>query len=1102
MRHLTPFLIIFLLVSSCNSGVKENTELFSLLPPDVTNVDFVNQLTETEQFNQIQYLYFNNGAGVAAGDINNDGLADLYFTSSQNSNKLYLNKGDLIFEDITEKSGTGGVGDWKTGVTMADVNGDGFLDIYVCQVGRYKVLTGRNQLFINQGDLTFKEEAASYGLDFQGFSTHSTFFDYDLDGDLDMYLLNHSVHSSRSYGPVSLRFDQDSLAGDRLYRNDEANGKRIFTDVTPQSGIYSSQIGYGLGVNICDINNDGLPDIYISNDFHEDDYLYINNGNGTFTDRFKESIQHTSRSSMGNDAADINNDGLIDVVVLDMLPEEQKIRRQSGGEDDDDVYRIKLEYGYGYQFVRNTLQLNLGGGMFSEIGRLAGVFSTDWSWAPLLCDVDNDGFKDLFITTGIYRRSNDLNYIRFLTDNEFFEAENNKNTPDSVLYQEMPLYPQYNYIYRNSGDLTFINMAHKWGFNTRSYSNGCAYADLDNDGDLELISNNINENAYIYRNNAVEQNNSNFMRIGLKGSGLNTHGVGTRVTVYHEGQKQLAEYFPTRGFMSASAGDLHFGLGTTVSVDSLRVRWPDLSEQLLKNLAVNQHIILDQADAVRPATVQGVNDIGTLVTSATLPGLDYSHIEDRFENFKHEVLVPHTLFSEGPGLAVADLNGDGLEDLFAGSPKDQPSAVFMQQEDGSFKQVILPVFIRDLLSETVDAAAFDADGDKDTDLYLVRGGSEVSQGNPVLSDRLLINNGSGEFSESESLPPTSNNGSCVAPGDFDNDGDTDLFVGSISVPGAYGLSPRQLLLENDGSGNFTDVTEKRMKRFVKAGMVTDAIWADYDSDGDPDLILAGEWMKITILENNDGNFTDGTAKAGLGETSGWWYSLHAADIDRDGDIDLIGGNHGLNSILKPSENEPVEMYLNDFDANGTLDQVLCSYQDGTSYPVASLEQLNRQMPGFKEQFSDYSDFAEKSTRNIFGRAALSKAIRKNATLFESCLFINKGDGTFEKVRLPMAAQFSPVRDIVTTDLNKDGHTDIIVAGNDFTVKPSYGRQDASFGWIMLNDGSNGFSTLMPAESGFRVTGDARKLRTIRIAGSQYIVVGVNNSNLQIFKVEK
>jgi enediyne biosynthesis protein E4 len=1102
MKRSVPVFIMLLAVLSCKPPGEKSKELLTLLSPEYTGVDFVNQLTETEQFNNIQYLYFNNGAGVAAGDINNDGLADLYFTSNQEPNKLYLNRGNLKFEDITLSAGVEGEGDWKTGVTMADVNGDGFLDIYVCQVGYYKTIRGRNQLFINNGDLTFSEEAEEYGLDFQGFSTQAAFFDYDLDGDLDMYLLNHSVHTARSYGSVDLRFDHDSLAGDRLYRNDEVNGKRVFKDVTRQSGIYSSQIGYGLGVNICDINNDGWPDIYICNDFHEDDYLYINNGDGTFTDRFKESILHTSRSSMGNDAGDINNDGLIDVIVLDMLPEEPDIRKQSGGEDEDDVYNIKLEYGYGYQFVRNTLHLNLGGGMFSEIGRLAGIYSTDWSWSPLFCDVDNDGLKDLFITTGIYRRSNDLDYVTFLTRNEFFEAEHNKNTPDKVLYEKMPLYPQYNYIYRNSGNLTFTNMARKWGFNTRSYSNGSAYADLDNDGDLDLITNNINEHAYIYRNDASGLPGAGFLSVSLKGKGLNTHAIGTRITLYYNGQKQLSEYFPTRGFMSASSGDLHFGLGQVKMVDSLIVRWPDLSEQVIKNVAAGQRIILDMKDAAEPKsrTVEK-NPATGLVVQTSLSGLNYRHVENPFANFPHEQLVPHNLFAEGPALAVADLNGDGLEDVIAGSAKDQLSAIFIQQADGSFKQQVVPAFIRDLLSETTDAAAFDADGDGDIDLYLVRGGSEVSQGNPLLSDRLLINNGEGGFSESkkEALPAAAYNGSCVAPCDFDNDGDIDLFVGSRSVPGAYGLSPKQLLLENDGNGNFRDVTEERFKKLIKTGMVTDACWIDYDNDGDKDLILVGEWMNVTVLNNRNGYFTDATRRAGLDATSGFWSSIHAVDIDQDGDMDLIAGNIGLNTIFRTSEKEPVEMYVNDFDKNGTLDQLICSYADGISYPIAMLDQLEDQMPGIKKQFPAYSDYGGKTAREIFGWKALNTAIKKKAVLSESCIFLNNGDGTFKTIKLPITAQFSPVRDIMTHDLNGDGKTDIILTGNDFTVKPVYGRYDASYGWCLINEGDNNFKTLMPSESGFMVTGDARKLALLNVSGKMYLLVGVNNNDLQIFE---
>lgn len=1101
MKSSASLLFILLLVFSCKQSKEGNNPLFTLLSPDSTNVHFVNQLTETEDFNIIEYLYFNNGAGVAAGDINNDGLVDLYFTSNQNPGKLYLNKGNLRFEDITKSAGVEGQGDWKTGVTLADVNGDGLLDIYVCQVGKYKVIHGRNQLFINQGDLTFKEEARDYGLDFCGFSTQAAFFDYDLDGDLDMYLLNHSVHSSRSYGPVSLRLEHDSLAGDRLYRNDELRGKRFFNDITDQAGIYNSQIGYGLGVNISDINNDGWPDIYISNDFHETDYLYINNRNGTFTNRFADYIQHTCRSSMGNDIADFNNDGQLDIMVLDMLPEEEKIRKQSGGEDDEDVYNIKLEYGYGYQFVRNNLQLNLGGGMFSEIGRLSGVYSTDWSWAPLFCDVDNDGFKDLFITNGIYRRANDLDYIKFMTKNEFFETEENKNTPDSVLYNKMPLYPYFNYMYRNNGDLTFTNKAKEWGFTTRTYSNGSAYADLDNDGDLDLVTNNINDPACIYRNNASTVGNNHFLSLSLKGKDLNSHAVGARVTLYLNGQEQVNEYFPTRGFMSASSGELHFGLGQVRTIDSLVVRWPGLSEQVVRNVEADQRMTLNAENADIRILKTNYNDtLDRLVARRILNGLDFRHVEDQFENFRHEQLVPHTMFAEGPAIAVADFNGDGLEDIFTGGAKDQLSVFYMQQSDGSFSEKTSPVLIKDLYCEDVDAAAFDADGDGDNDLYIVRGGSEVSPGNPLLNDRLLLNDGHGEFSERDkSLPLAAYNGSCVAPCDYDKDGDIDLFVGTRSVPGAYGLSPKQLLLENDGHGNFSDVTEKRMKRLNKIGMVTDACWIDYDNDGDNDLIIVGEWMKVSVLNNNNGTFTNATRPAGLQETSGWWNCIHACDIDSDGDVDLIGGNIGLNSILRASPREPVNMYVNDFDSNGTLDQIICQYQDGISYPVASLDELSKQMPGIEKKFPNYSDFGGKTAVEIFGRRAINGGIKKDAVLFASCLFVNNGDGTFGIKKLPPEAQVSPVRDILTDDFNKDGKTDIALVGNDYTAKPSYGRQDASYGWILLNSNDHGFKTLMPIASGFKVNGDARKILTAEILGKQFILVGINNNDLQVFE---
>ena len=1095
------FCFVLMLFSSCNPGEKAGDQLFSLLSPSFTHIGFKNQLTENEQSNIIEYLYFNNGAGVAAGDINNDGLADLYFTSNQKPNKLYLNKGGLKFEDITVAAGVAGKGDWKTGVTMADVNGDGLLDIYVCQVGKYKSYNGRNQLFINKGNLKFIDEAHDYGLDFQGFSTQAAFFDYDMDGDLDMYLLNHSVHTSRSYGNVSLRLDRDSLSGGRLFRNDDVNGKHVFHNVTQQAGIYSSQIGYGLGVNICDINNDGFPDIYVSNDFHENDYLYINNANGTFSERLTDFIAHTSRSSMGNDIGDINNDGLPDIIVLDMLPDDEKVRKQSGGEDDIELSDLKLQYGYNHQFVRNTLQLNLGGGMFSEIGRLAGVYSTDWSWSPLFCDLDNDGWKDLFITNGIYRRANDLDYVKFLTGaSGSFPSKDISSFSDKDLYEKMPLWPNVNYIFRNNGDLTFSNMAGEWGFNKPSYSNGSTYADLDNDGDLDLVVNNINAPAFIYRNNAIALSGNHFLSVVLKGKGMNTRGIGARVTLYCNGQKQIAEQFPTRGFLSATSDVLHFGLGKSDVIDSIVVRWPDLSEQMIKNVPVDTTIILEMINAGKPLNGNHRNyENMNLFSPALIPGLEFRHKEDDWVDFYRERLIPHSLSAEGPALTVGDVNSDGIQDLFIGGAKGQPSKLFIQSKNGSFKALDIPLLARERFADDVDAAFFDADGDGDKDLYIVRGGNELAIGDPLLTDLLLLNDGKGGFAKGE-LPLISHNGSCVRPCDFDGDGDEDLFVGSRSVPGAYGWSPDQFLLENDGHAHFNVVADDRLGALKNIGMVTDATWMDWDKDGDQDLVLAGEWMKICLFRNDKGHFTDVTSAAGLDETSGWWNCIDIADVDGDGDLDLIGGNLGLNSLLKASVKEPVEMYLNDFDNNGSLDQVICSYQNGVSYPFASLDELSSQISGLRKKYPNYSDFGGKTVQDIFGNNAVDQSIIKKAVLFESCLFLNSGNGTFKISKLPIESQFSEVRDILVGDINKDGKQDLILAGNNYAIRPSYGRYDASYGWCLLGDKSHTYNVIMPVKSGLKISGDARKIIPIEVLGKHYLVAAVNDGNLQIFQL--
>ncbi len=985
MKNSVLILLVLLFVFSCKPDGKKGEQLFTSLPSSSTQVDFKNKLTETEQSNIIEYLYFNNGAGVAAGDINNDGLVDLYFTSNQGPNKLYLNKGNMKFEDITESAGVAGSGDWKTGVAMADVNGDGFLDIYVCQVGKYKNLHGKNQLFINQGNNTFKDEAHDYGLDFQGFSTQAAFFDYDGDGDLDMYLLNHSVHTSRSFGDVSLRYDHDSLAGDRLYRNDLVDGKIIFHDVTQDAGIYNSQIGYGLGINVCDINNDGYPDIYISNDFHENDYLYINNKNGTFSEHLTDFIGHTSRSSMGNDIGDINNDGLLDIIVLDMLPDKEKIRKQSGGENDYELFMLKRKNGYNYQFVRNTLQLNLGGDMFSEIGQLAGVSSTDWSWSPLLCDVDNDGWKDLFITNGIYRRANDLDYVKFLTGgNRSLPPKDNSAFTDKELYEKMPLYPNISYIFKNNGDLTFSNMAKAWGINTRAFSNGSTYADLDNDGDLDLIVNNINGPAFLYRNNETTKSGNHYLSVVLRGKGMNTRGIGARVTIFCGGQRQTDEQFPTRGFLSATSDILHFGLGTMTKIDSLIVRWPDLSEQMIKDVAADQTLTLDVANALKKERIVHKDDEKTKFFSpVSIPGLVFKHKEDEWVDFYRERLIPHSLSAEGPSLSVADIDGDGLQDIFVGGAKRQKSEIFQQQKDGSFKSLKIPLLQDEYSLDVIDAAFFDADG-----------------------------------------------------------------------------------------------------------------------DGDKDIIVTGELLNVCIFKNDKGYFTYFTEYSGLGETTGWWNCLRVADVNGDGLPDIIAGNLGLNSLLKASVKEPVEMYLNDFDNNGSLDQVICSYQNGISYPVASLDELSGQIAGLEKKYPHYSDFGGKTVYDIFGKKAIDQSILKKAVLFESCLFHNNGDGTFKISKLPIEAQFSQVRDILVRDINKDGNTDLVLAGNNYAVRPSYGRYDASFGWCLLGDTSHTFKTLMPVKSGLKITGDARRIVPMDISGKHYILAAVNNGDLQIFQFLK
>ncbi len=1085
--HLTILLIsIIFIIFSCK---KEKT-LFQLLSANRTGIDFKNTIIENDSLNVLKFEYIYNGGGVGVGDFNNDGLQDVFFAGNQVSGKLYLNTGNLKFKDITQKSGIQ-TPHWTTGVALVDINADGWLDIYLCSIHPDINKTAPNQFFINQGLKdgipVFKEMAAEMGLENHRYSTQAVFFDYDLDHDLDCYILNNALEEYNRNTVRPKNIDGSAHSNDQLYRND--NGR--FTNVTKEAGIGIE--GWGLGIGTADFNEDGYPDIYCANDFLSNDLLWVNNKNGTFSNKIDNYIKHQSHNSMGVDIADINNDALPDLITLDMMPDDNRRQKSMFPAPNYDYFSMYEYLGYKPQYVRNMLQLNNGNGTFSEIGQMAGIYATDWSWTSLFADFDNDGWCDLLITNGYKKDVTDLDFASFNASVNPFGNTEDRREKFKKSFDALIGVKKSNFIYRNKQDLTFENVTEKWGMKLPSYSNGAAFADFDNDGDLDVVINNIDDEAFFYKNTLINKENTNahFLRIRLNGIEKNPAAFGAKVWIYYANQKQYAEFTPFRGYLSSVEPVLHFGLNNITKVDSVIVHWSGGQKSVIKNVAANQTLVLKQSDA--SLKTQPIISTQTTVFEevANKINLNWQHKENKFIDFKYQVLLPQRYSLNGPPLAVGDVNGDGLEDLYAGGSSGQLSQLFLQQVNGNFKAQDFPK--KDSLCEETAALFFDADGDKDLDLYVVHGGYEFDNEDNKYQDCLYLNDGKGRFSvNSKALPPTISSGSCVVANDFDRDGDLDLFVGGRVTPRAYPISPRSYLLQNN-NGIFKDITPVSLQNI---GMITAAVWADTDGDGWQDLILAGEFMPVQLLKNEQGNFKTGTLIA----PSGWWNALSAADFDKDGDVDFVAGNSGLNSRFKATEQEPVCLYAKDYDKNGSIDPILCRYIQGKEHPTHARDALVAQIPSLKKRFLLYADYGKKEFHDIFTKGELQGVLHLKATEMRSCYIENQGSGKFVVRALPNLAQIAPMNAILSEDANNDGHLDILAVGNSFAPEVQTGAYDASKGWILQGDGKGNFTPMPVTKTGFLVDGEGRSLVKIQAkAGNILFIAGCNKGKLKVFE---
>ncbi len=1093
-----------LLITAC--GNSERQKQFEALPSKQTGITFSNNLHETDTLNYFLYKYMYMGGGVAIGDVNNDGLQDVYFTGNMVDNKLYLNQGKLKFKDITNQAKVAGEkGRWITGVTMADVNADGWLDIYVCVAG----MKGdkRNLLYINDAkegqNPTFTEAAEQYGVADRGNSVQSVFFDYDLDGDLDLYVANYPITDTKTgvynYREIMKYVTPDK--SDHLYRN---NGNGKFEDVTTQSGVL--KFGLSLGISVGDYNQDGWPDLYVSNDFATPDYFFFNNGDGTFTNKLENVINHTAFYGMGVDAADFNNDGLLDIAQVDMTPEDNFKSKANMASMNIPVFHAMVNNGMYYQYMKNALQMNMGMNeddlpQFGEISQLANVSLTDWSWAPLLADFDNDGWKDLFITNGSRREINGKDFFK----------EMNKDKTQRAHYldwvKKMPAEKVENYALKNNGGLSFEPIAKEWGINFKGWSNGSAYADLDNDGDLDLIINNIDDQCILYKNNASDKKENGYLRVKLQGSEKNKFGLGAKVTLKNQGQIQFQELTLTRGFQSSVEPILHFGTSNLSKIETLIVVWPDGKKQEIKDINANQQITLYYKDAVEMNTDKErvkIDSIKFFKNISEAVNLKHKHTENNFDDFKHQLLLPHKMSQNGPALAVGDINNDSLDDFYIGGAKGFIGQFYTQTKEGLFEALETEVFLKDKTHEDVDALFFDANNDGWLDLYVVSGGNEAKSGRSFYQDRLYINSKNGQFTRSENgLPKIIGSGSVVKAHDFDGDGDKDLFIGGRLDPRNYPLPGVSYLLKNESIQDqvkFTDVTLNTAPELSNIGMVTDAVWADIDNDEQKELVITGEWMPITVFKLTGSKFENMTQKVGLQNDTGWWYSINAQDFDADGDIDLVAGNLGENYKYKASKETPFSIYSNDFDKNKKNDIVLSYIQKGEEYPVRGRQCSAEQIPAIKVKFEDYNSFAKASLEDIYSTQALNESTRYQAVNFSNSYLENKG-GRFSIKSLESLAQLSSINAIHSEDINGDGHLDIVLAGNLYNSEVETPRNDASYGLYMEGDGKGNFKGVMPYESGLMIKGEVKKIKKINLAnGAKALLVAKNNEELEVIQL--